>query len=157
MPNGKKLILFHLLYYILVAGIYTATLYCVYLMLKVMGVNPATIVVVALGFLFLAVPIVIAVAMRFSLFRWYMDPIAAVEFPLFLYVSMVISQTKHSSSVRNAILMVNNDLNDDGGSGWLFFAGLFLFGLLASFSIARKNGQSVSYRLLARLVRRSAE
>lgn len=33
--------------------------------------------------------------------------------------------------------------------GWLLLAGLFVFGLLVSFSPARKNGQSISYRLLS--------
>lgn len=35
--------------------------------------------------------------------------------------------------------------------GWLFLVGLFVFGLVMSLSFVRKNGQSISYRLLERI------
>ena len=86
-----------------------------------------------------------------------MDPIAAAEIPLFLYVAMLLNQAKRSGDLRSAFLLVNNDLGDDGGMGWLFLVGLFVFGLVMSLSFARKNGQSISYRLLERIVKRSNE
>jgi hypothetical protein len=70
---------------------------------------------------------------------------------------MLFNQMKRSGDLRSAFLLVNNDLGDDGGMGWLFLVGLFIFGLLASLSFARKNGQSISYRLLSRIDKTNKE
>ena len=102
-------------------------------------------------------PVLVAILMRFSLFKWYVDPIAAVEIPLFLYVGMLFNQMKRSSDLSSAFLLVNNKLDDDGGMGWLFLVGLFVFGLVMSLSFARKNGQSISYRLLERIGKTNRE
>jgi len=95
--------------------------------------------------------------MRFGLFKWYVDPIAAVEIPLFLYVGMLFNQAKRSGDLSSAFRLVNNDLGDDGGMGWLFLVGLFVFGLVMSLSFARKNGQSISYRLLSKITNTNTE
>ena len=84
---------------------------------------------VTYGVLFVMTPVLVAILMRFSLFKWYVDPIAAAEIPLFLYVGMLFNQAKRSGDLRSAFRLVNNDLSDDGGMGWLFLVGLFVFGL----------------------------
>lgn len=101
---------------------------------------------------FVGMPIVIALLMRFSLLPWYVDPIAAALVPLYLYFGMVIKRAASEESITAAFTHIHKTLNTDCGMGWLFLAGLFLFGLLASFSFDRKEGKSRSYRLLSRLL-----
>ena len=67
-------------------------------------------------------------------------------------ISMIVTKLSRGASLRSAILLLNNDLSDDGGTGWGFFVCLFLLGLAASFSLARRKGKSISYRLLGRLL-----
>ena len=86
--------------------------------------------------------------MRFSPLRFYIDPFAAAEIPLFLYLAMILNGLKSAGGVRSAFLLVNRRLADDGGMGGLFLAGLFLFGLLFSLSVKRKHGQSIAYRII---------
>ncbi len=146
----KKFICFHFIYYALTIIVYMAFFYATSLMLDLTGKadNLGSVMAVTYGVLFVMTPMLIAVLMRFSLFKWYVDPIAAAEIPLFLYGEMLINQMKRSGDFRSAFLLVNNKLGDDGGEGWLFLVGLFVFGLIMSLSFARKNGQSISYRLL---------
>lgn len=144
----KNHIIFHFLYYTLTIAVYMAFFCSASLVLKKHD-DLGSVIAVTYGVLFVMTPILVTVLMRFSLFRWYVDPIAAAEIPLFLYVGMLLNQIKRSGDLISAFHLVNNDLGDDGGMGWLFLAGLFVFGLLMSFSPARKNGQSISYRLLS--------
>ena len=152
----KKHVIFHFLYYALTIVVYMAFFYAASLMLDLTGKadNLGSVMVVTYGVLYVMTPVVIAVMMRFSLFKWYVDPIAAVEIPLFLYVGMLFNQMKRSGDLRSAFRLVNNDLGDDGGMGWLFLVGLFILGLLASFSFERKNGQSISYRLIDKVFKK---
>lgn len=153
----KKHFVFHFLYYALTIVIYMAFFYMASLMLDLTGKadNLGSVMAVTYGVLFVMTPILIAVLMRFSLFKWYVDPIAAAEIPLFLYIGMLINQIKRSGDFRSAFLLVNNKLGDDGGEGWLFLVGLFVFGLVMSLSFARKNRQSISYRLLSKILNKS--
>ena len=155
----KKHVIFHFLYYALTIVVYMAFFYAASLMLDLTGKadNLGSVMVVTYGVLYVMTPVVIAVMMRFSLFKWYVDPIAAVEIPLFLYVGMLFNQMKRSGDLRSAFRLVNNDLGDDGGMGWLFLVGLFVFGLVMSLSFARKNGQSISYRLLSKITNTNTE
>lgn len=155
----KKHVIFHFLYYILTIVVYTAFFYAASLILDLTGEadNLGAVIAVTYGVLFVMTPVLVAVLMRFSLFQWYVDPIAAAEIPLFLYVGMIFNQMKHSVDLRSAFRMVNNDLGDDGGMGWLFLVGLFVFGLVASLSFERKKGQSISYRLLSKITKTSRE
>ncbi len=155
----KKHVIFHFLYYLLTIVVYMAFFYAASLMLDLTGKadNLGSVMAVTYGVLFVMTPVVVAVMMRFSLFKWYVDPIAAAEIPLFLYVGMLFNQMKRSGDLRSAFLLVNNDLGDDGGMGWLFLVGLFAFGLVMSLSFARKNGQSISYRLLSRIDKTNKE
>lgn len=149
----KKHVMIQLLYYALVIIIYMAFLYTASFMLNLFKQidNIVTVILLCNAVLYLMTPILIAVLMRFSLFRWYVDPIAAAETPLFLYASMIISQMRRTHDFVSAFNLVNGNLKDDGGMGWLFLAGLFLFTLLMSFSVARKKGESISYRLISKL------
>lgn len=153
----KKYIIFCFLYYTLTIISYMAFLYMTSLLLNLSGKadNLGAAMMVTYGVLFLMTPILMAVLMRFSLFRWYVDPIAAAEIPLFLYVGMLINQMKYSGSFVSAFRLINLELADDGGMGWLFLIGLFVFGLVMSLSFARKKGQSTSYRLLSKISKTS--
>ena len=155
----KKHVIFHFLYYVLTIVVYMAFFYAASLMLDLTGKadNLGSVMAVTYGVLFVMTPVLVGVMMRFSLFKWYVDPIAAVEIPLFLYVAMLLNQAKRSGDLLSAFRLVNNDLGDDGGMGWLFLVGLFVFGLVMSLSFARKNGQSISYRLLSKITKTSRE
>ncbi len=147
----KKILIFHILYYILSLLIYIGFLYSAPWLLRLSEKGDlGTVMTFAYGMLFVATPVIVAVLMRFSLFKWYVDPIAAAEVPLFLYFDMVITAMNRADDLKAAFLLVNKQLSDYGGEGWLFFIGLFVFGLIASFSIARKRGESISYRLISK-------
>ena len=147
----KKLFLFHLAYYVFSLLIYIGFLF---VSIKLFHTtNLAAAIAIAYGLMFLATPILISVIMRFSLLKWYVDPLAAAEVPLFLYVGMIINQMNRSGSqFYNAFLETNKVLSADEQTGWIFLIGLFLFGLITSFSIARTKGESISYRLISRFL-----
>ena len=155
----KNHVIFHFLYYVLAMVVYMAFFHAASLMLDLTGKadNLGSVMAVTYGVLFVMTPVLVAILMRFSLFKWYVDPIAAAEIPLFLYVAMLLNQAKLSGDLLSAFRLVNNDLGDDGGMGWLFLVGLFVFGLVMSLSFARKNGQSISYRLLVRIGKTNRE
>ena len=151
----KKHIFFHLLYYVLTPVVYLLFFYIASLFLDLSGEsdNLGAVMAVTYAVLFFLTPLLITVLMRFSLFRWYVDPIAAAEIPALLYFGMIVNQFKRSGTIRSAFLLVNNSLSEDGGMGRFFIIGLFVFGLLASLSFARKNGQSISYRILSKITK----
>ena len=147
----KKILLFHLAYYILSILIYTCFLFGSIKLFHTTDLVDAYLS--TYGLMFIATPILIAVIMRFSLLKWYVDPIAAAEVPLFLYIGMIVNHMNRSNiNFYEAFLKINETLFADRGEGWLLIVGLFLFGLIASFSIARKNGKSISYRLLSKFI-----
>ncbi len=150
----KKLLIFRILYYILSLFVYIGFFYAASKLFAACGdaEDLGSAIIFIYSFLFIATPALIAVLMRFSLLRWYVDPLAAAEVPLFLYFGMIFNQMKHTDGFNSAFLLVNRQLCDDGGMGWLFLGGLFIFGLLASFSLARKRGESISYKLLSRIL-----
>lgn len=141
-----------LLYYILVPAVYLLLIRLAALWLKHAGgaSNVGAVLAAAYGVLFVGLWVLIALLMRFSLLQWYVDPIAAAEGPLLMYVLMIAGQMKQAKSLHAALRLTNRELCDDGGMGWIFLTALFLFGLVMSFSIARKKGQSISFRLLAK-------
>ena len=155
----NKHVIFHFLYYALTIVVYMAFFYAASLMLDLTGKaeNLGSVMAVTYGVLFVMTPVLVAVLMRFSLFKWYVDPIAAAEIPLFLYVGMLFNQMKRSGDLLSAFRLVNNDLGDDGGMGWLFLVGLFAFGLAMSLSFTRKKGHSISYRLLSKVGKTSSK
>ena len=147
----KKLLFFQLAYYVLCPLAYGAFFYCITRMFHTTNLGEA--IAVTYGLMFLATPMVIVVLMRFSLLKWYVDPFAAVEVPLLIYIGCVVSQMNRSGiPFFQALLEYNEKLSADGGEGWCFLIGLFLFGLVASLSFARKSGESISYKLISKIV-----
>lgn len=145
----KKIFLFHLAYYALVLLAYWAFLFVFSSLFRTSNLGAA--IVITYGLLYLAIPILIAVMMRFSLLKWYVDPFAAAEVPLSFYIGSVIVQMNRSDiTFFRALLKYNEKLSADGGGGWAFLIGLFLFGLIASFSFARRKGRSISYKLISK-------
>ena len=146
-----KMLFFHLAYYILSLLIYVGFLYGSAALFRTS--NLGTVIAITYGFLYLATPILIAVIMRFSLLKWYVDPLAAAEIPLFLYFGCVINEMNRSGiPFVDAILEFNEKLSADSGSGWFFLIGLFLFSLVASISFSRKEGKSISYKLISKII-----
>ena len=145
----KKIILISIAYYILFLLFYMVF---AYLSVKLMKTDNLAAAVVRAGFLvFILTPGIVLVFARFSLLRWYVDPIVAAIVPLFFYFGMVINQLKNINTWGKAFSMINWTLSEDGGTGWGFLIALFLFGLLASFSPARKAGRSISYRIIDKI------
>ncbi len=147
----KKMLFFHLAYYILVLLIYVGFLYGSVKLFDTS--NLGAVIVLVYGLLFAATPILIAVLMRFSLLKWYVDPFAAAEVPLFFYFGMIINQMNRSGvDFYGAFLKINEKLSADGGEGWFFLVGLFLFGIAVSFSFDRMKEESISYKLISKIV-----
>lgn len=145
----KKIFLFQILYYILFLLCYAGVLYAAALLLKTNDLAKAVVRAVALLFVF--TPLFIAVFTRFSLLKWYVDPIAAAIVPSLFYFGLVFNELKARDSLGEAFATVNWALTNDSATGWLFLIGLFIFGLLVSISPARREGRSVSYRLLDKI------
>lgn len=68
--------------------------------------------------------------------------------PLLLYLYMILDEATDAGSLAAGFARINASLLSNNGEGALFFIGLFLLGLLMSFSISRKNRENISYRLL---------
>ena len=155
----KKLIFLQFAYYAVSLLVYVVFFRGVSLLLDLSGKadNLGDIVAVTYFVLFLMTPVLVGVFMRFSFLPWVVDPFAAAEIPLFLYLGMIVKQWKRAGELRAAFLLVNNQLADDGGEGWYFIIGLFVFGLIMSLSFARRKGQSISYRILSKLTKNKGE
>ena len=148
----KKMWIFHLAYYVLLLLIY-ACFFFISTKLFPPKLSIGMAKAVAYGIFYAATPIIAAVLMRFSFLKWYVDPIAAAEIPLFIYVRLIHTQMSISNiTFYKALLKLNGQLFGDGGEGWFLFIGLFVLGLVASFSLARKKGKSLSYRLISRFI-----
>ena len=146
----RKIFLFQLLYYVLTLLIYIGFLFSATRIFRTS--NLGAVIAITYGLMFLATPTLVVVLMRFSLLKWYIDPLAAAEVPLFLYIGMIINEMNRSSANFNdAFFDINEKLVADGGQGWIFLAGVFLLGLVATFSPARKRGENCSYRLISKI------
>ena len=146
----KKLILYSVLYYCLIPAVFRGIMLLLSALLSITKSrdNIGAVIIAALVFLYVAIPVVDAVLMRFSPLRFYVDPFAAAECPLFMYLALIISRLRSTDSVRNAFLIVNQDLADDYGMGFFILTGLFIIGVLFSLSIKRRYGQSIAYRII---------
>ena len=149
----KKMLLFCLLYYILLPLIYAGILYGSAFFMKLTGQSGdlGAAIVFAYIWLFAIMPASMLVLMRFSLLKWHVDPFAAAAAPLFYYANLLIGEMKQTGELQSALHLVSIELGDDGGVGWIALAGMFVFGLLASLSFARKRGESISFKLLAKV------
>ena len=140
----KKILLFSILYYILFSLCYIGTLFGGVKLLKTDNLGAAIGRAVLL--MYVITPAIILVLCRFSLLRWYADPIAAAIVPMFFYAGTIANEMTRGTAFTEAVARTNNE------KGLLLVVlGLFLFGLLASFSPARKKGKSISYKLLNKI------
>ena len=147
----KKTTVFAVLYYPLVILLCAGFLYGISALLNLSkgADNLGFVIAVTYGTLFVGFPILVCVLMRFSLLRWIVDPFAAACCPVFLLGAMTVNEmTRSGRGLSSAFLLLSAKLSDDGGMGWIFFAGLFLLGLIASVSFARREGNSIPFRLL---------
>jgi hypothetical protein len=149
----KHMTLWHLVYYAGSLLVYLGFFFGFSRLLELSGAadNLGAVMAATYGLLFIGTPLVVIVLVRMSFLRWYVDPFAAAQIPLLLYIMMVVNRVRLTGSLSAALEKVNGSLLQDGGEGCLFLAGLFLLGLLASFSPARKEGRSLAYRVIARL------
>ena len=150
MKKKMKMLCLHFAYYVLSMLVYIGFLYGYAKLFHTSDLGAA--ILLTYGLLFLATPILVVLVMRFSLLKWYVDPLAALEVPLFLYIGMIINQMNRSGvQFYDAFLTINESLSADGGSGWFYLIGLFVLGLIASFSLARIRGESICYRLIFKI------
>lgn len=138
----KKVLILQLLYYLLIPCVFLVFFYGASLLIPG-NAGLGTVVTAVYGILFIGTPVVVAFLMRLSLLRWYVDPFAAVEIPLLLYIMMLVSRMQRGNSFAAAFSALNRSLVSEG---WLFLAGLFLLGLVASISPARKQGMNMIYQ-----------
>jgi len=147
----KKLLFLQLLYYLLVALIYTG-FQRVYWLLFDPSEDLGAATAFSFMLFFVATPLFILVSMRFSLLKWYVDPFAAAEIPLLYYFFAVIQYANLTPYVQadffTALQKVHILFSNDGAKGYLYVAAIFLLGLLASFSPARRQRKSIGYKLI---------
>ena len=147
-------IILSVFYYVLVPTLFYLFMYAFSFVLEITkGKDNLGFVIAAVyGFLFIFTPIFIAVIMRFSPIKWVIDPFAALEIPLFLYAGMILKDMeRRNPGLMSSFSIVNDKLNDDGGMGWIFLIGIFLFGVVCSISYSRVKGSSAFYKLTAKL------
>lgn len=137
----KKIVFLQSLYYLLIPCVFLVFFYGASLLIPG-NAGFGTVVTSVYGILFIGTPLVVAFLMRFSLLRWYVDPFAAVEIPLVYYIMMLVRRIQQGNHFSAAFFALNHSLVSEG---WLFLAGLFLFGLIASISPARKAGKNMLY------------
>lgn len=145
----------HILYYSLSLLVYLGVFHGIAFLLKLSGEsdNLGAVIVVSYGLMFFVMPLLTVILVRFSLLRWYVDPFAAALFPFFLCVLMFIDKMREYGTFIASVSAVNASLCRNGGEGWLWVCSMFLFGLAFSFSFARPEAESISYKLLAKLLR----
>lgn len=149
----KKYTVYHILYYLLMPVIYWAFYKLAQLILDLSGADKSDLglaMVVTYALVYILTPLMSAVLMRFSLLRWYVNPFAAAELPFLLFIAVFASSFKKTGDISAALAATNTSLCAHNYDGWLTMLGLFAFGLLMSLSFARKNGESISYKIIAR-------
>ena len=146
----KNLILFHLGYYVLSMPIYAIFLLASTLIyIYTFGMGGA--MYMSWYILLVATPITVAAITRFSLLKWPVDPIAAIEVPIVAYVGTIFAtMLSWDITFYDSFLLHNKKLSANGGEGWLFLFMMFVVALAASFSIARKRRENISYRVLSK-------
>jgi len=116
-----------------------------FLMIHLPGDMGAGLVIV-FGVAFFCIPAGVAIFARLSLFRWYVDPFAAALVPVSLYIIFVINRIKLSDGFWESFVSVNQQLLGISRLTLYYLIVLFFFGLVVSFSIKRKKGQSISFQ-----------
>ncbi|MBE6959207.1 MAG: hypothetical protein E7448_00585 [Ruminococcaceae bacterium] len=146
-------LLWQIIYYILVVAVYTGCILLCSLFVRYAFPNSGlgAVLVAVYAIMFVAIPLAIIGMMRLSLLRWYIEPFAAAIAPIWLYGITFVSEMEKSSDLLQAFTRSNKSFSANHGEGWLVLVFLFLFGLIASFSPARRRGGSIAYRILAKL------
>ena len=146
----------HFLYYFLSLVVYIGVYYGIAFLFKRSGHSDdlGAVIVAVYGLMFFVMPLLAIVLIRFSLLRWYVDPFAAAVFPLSLCVLFFVDNFQKHGTFMTALSSVNATLSKGEGEGWLWMLVMFLFGLAVSLSFARPRGESISYKLLAKLFNR---
>ena len=142
----KRLWLIQLGYYLISVLVYPGLLFVTNALMPSDDLGTAMFAATIL--LFVGFPVIIVALMRLSLLRWYVDPIAAAIAPLYLYIGMLWEHASRTGDTSTVFQKVHWSLSYNGGEGWFTLAGLFVLGLVASFSVARTRGESLGYRLL---------
>ncbi len=124
MKNKPTHILKCIAYYIAVPLIYYLLFLLYSLLTKGVATDLGSIMYVMYFFAYIAAPLYIIVAVRFSMLPFYIDPIAALEIPLMIYF------TSNNESL-----------------GYCLF--LFALGLICSISFKRKSNSFLPQRLTA--------
>lgn len=143
----KRIMIWSIVYYLLIPCFFLGG----WLLLDLIPSSGSSSPGAALGagamMLFVVTPAILYVIMRFSLLKWYVDPIAAAEYPLCVYIWMIFKEINlWGVGLGEAFANVNERLcHDNVTGGWKVLVVLFVLGLVASFSIARKNGKSIGY------------
>ena len=145
----KKMWFVHLAYYILSALIYVGIVYGYVMLFRTP--NLGDVILASFILVLLVIPLTVIALAQFSLLKWYVDPLAALEAPLLLYIGLVVQEMSSTKGeFWDSFVSVAESFSADSFIGWLYLIGLFVLGLLASISIARKEGRSISYRLLSK-------
>ena len=143
----RKMLLFYLAYYVLCLPIYVG----VFLIL-----TGALLCLTGLGgmsyvdnLLLVATPIIVVMLTRFSPLKRYIDPFAAAEVLLAIYILTRLFSWK--MRIFDLFVPFHGISDADEIIGWLLFLFmLFVISLMASFSFARKKGENSSFRVLSK-------
>ena len=141
-----KRLLFCLGYYVLCMPVYTCFFVLVmYMLLLVWNLSG----LLYLDYLLLVMtPIIVGILTRFSILKWYVDPISAAEVPLAIYTLTKIYGWR--ITIYDFVAGWHDGLGEESVTCWLFFGVLYVVGLAASFSMARKRGENISNRIISK-------
>ncbi len=120
----------HFLYYIAVPIIFYLFLWLINLVF--VSDDLGVLIVLSYAVVFVFVPALTFILMRFSMLPWVLDPFAALELPLMCFALMLWQNCKRYGSFDKAV-----DRLDDV---WLYFVVWFVFALVCTISFRRKNG-----------------
>jgi len=149
----KKIQIYKYLYCFLVPILFISSLRMFFVLLHFFIRVDKTLFALVLALYFtygLVIPIAAFILMRFSLFKWYVDPFAAAELPLVFCLNLFIKQSPGTRGISVAFSDTLSRLTSDNGRLARYLLSLFFFALLASFSLKRKSEKSFMYRLLNR-------
>lgn len=97
-------------------------------------------IMVIYAMVFACIPIMTGLLVRLTLCKWVVDPIAAAEIPVLLYVLMFVNQLIDGLPVTDALESANDAI--------VYFVLLFFFALLCTLSFARRKEKTIGYKLL---------
>ena len=145
---SKRMPLYRILYYVvfLLAFLCCWGLLWFLMTLPSQNVGLGFAMMTLYGVAFFCIPAGIAIFARLSLLKWFVDPFAAAVVPVSLYFIFVIDKIKLTDGFWEAFVRAHQQLIGINRLTLYYFIGLFLFGLVVSFSIARKEGRSTAFQ-----------